>query len=187
MKLYFNYSTLVIIFNVLAAAYSLDCWECGPLTSASQEKCLTSTKILGTKKRCTNTQPACSTISSEMANGTTIFERSCKRLIDYLDGQIGKTFSGSFCYEKKISTYTRKLGKECICVENLCNSDVDRNETADVMLDLLKKIDSNVYSLKNNSSPSSMLKKPLYFIQCMILFLSIHILTFTSAHPYSNL
>ena len=93
-----------------------------------------------------------------MANGTTIFERSCKRLIDYLDGQIGKTFSGSFCYEKKISTYTRKLGKECICVKNLCNSDVDRNETEDVILHLLKKIDSNVYSLKNISSPSSMLK-----------------------------
>ena len=121
-----------------------------------------------------------------MANGTTIFERSCKRLINYLDGQIGKTFSGSFCYEKKLTTYTRKLGKECICVKNLCNSDVDRNETEDVILNLLKKIDSNVYSLKNNSSPSSMLKKPLYFIECIILFLSIHILTLSSAHLYSN-
>ena len=116
-----------------------------------------------------------------MANGTTIFERSCKRLINYLDGQIGKTFSGSFCYEKKLTTYTRKLGKECICVKNLCNSDVDRNETEDVILHLLKKIESNVYSLKNNSSPSSMLKKSFFFIECMILFLSSHILTFTSA------
>ena len=122
-----------------------------------------------------------------MENGTTIFERSCKRLINYLDGQIGKTFSGSFCYEKKLTTYTRKLGKECICVKNLCNSDVDRNETEDVILHLLKKIDSNVYSLKNISSPSSMLNKQLYFIECMILFLSIHILTFRSAHPCSNL
>ena len=121
-----------------------------------------------------------------MENGTTIFERSCKRLINYLDGQIGKTFSGSFCYEKKLTTYTRKLGKECICVKNLCNSDVDRNETEDVILNLLKKIDSNVYSLKNNSSPSSMLKKPLYSIECIILFLSIHILTLSSAHLYSN-
>ena len=120
-------------------------------------------------------------LSLELENGTTVIERSCERLIDYLDGQIGKTFSGSFCYEKKLSTYGRKLGKECICVKNLCNSVVDRNETEDVILHLLKKIDSNVYSLKNNSSPSSMLKKSFFFIECMILFLSTHILTFTSA------
>ena len=119
-------------------------------------------------------------ISLELENGTTVIERSCERLIDYLDGQIGKTFSGSFCYEKKLSTYGRKLGKECICVKNLCNSVVDRNETEDVILHLLKKIDSNVYSLKNNSSPSSMLKKSFFFIECIILFLSIHIVTFTN-------
>ena len=47
----------------LLLASSLDCWEC-KFASGPKEKCLTSTKILGIKKRCTNTQPACSTISA---------------------------------------------------------------------------------------------------------------------------
>ena len=87
----------------------------------------------------------------ELANGTTVIERSCERLIDYLDGQIGLTFKGSFCYEKRLTSFGRKLVKECICVKNLCNSATDRNDTEKVMLQLLQNVHSNVLSLKNAS------------------------------------
>ena len=87
----------------------------------------------------------------ELANGTTVIERSCERLIDYLDGQIGLTFKGSFCYEKRLNSHGRKYVKECICVKNLCNSATDRNDTEEVMLQLIQKVHSNVLSLKNAS------------------------------------
>ena len=96
-------------------------------------------------------------------------ERSCERLVNYLDGQIGKTFSGSFCYEKRLTTYGRKLGKECICVKNSCNSAIDINDTEDVMLKLLKDIQSDVNKIKNsshsiNNAKISIVRRLMFFI-----------------------
>ena len=88
----------------------------------------------------------------ELANGTTVIERSCERLVNYLDGQIGKTFSGSFCYEKKLTNYGRKLGKECMCVKNLCNSATDIDDTDESkLMKVLKTIQSDIQAIKKST------------------------------------
>ena len=89
---------------------------------------------------------------TELSNGTTVIERSCERLVNYLDGQIGKTFSGSFCYEKKLTNYGRKLGKECMCVKNLCNSATDIDDTDESkLMKVLKTIQSDIQAIKKST------------------------------------
>ena len=97
--------------------------------------------------------------------------------MNYLDGQIGKTFEGSFCYERKLTNYGRKLGKECICAKNLCNSGTDIKDTADAkLMKVLKTIQSDVQAIRKSTSPLE--SKNRFELRCLIILISLFVTKF---------